>query len=239
MCVKGFVGGLLLWRQNGYKFDAQSREDGMLIPNMRSEPVLENCGAEFILVVEKHSVFVDLMQKKFYNDYPCIIVTEVGTAGMRDRRFLKLLDTLGLPMYGLFDGDVGGIRIFSNYAFGTHEKAFDSVNLTCPHMTWLGVWPTDISKPSEKLSVHENELLDDLLKEEFVTEEDNPRLFEELKNMKRTQRKANQVWAQLDKLFAISDETYFDRGVHGLTGYVVVEFILYFLIVFLFLIWNL
>ncbi|XP_024183504.1 DNA topoisomerase 6 subunit A [Rosa chinensis] len=191
--VRGVVGGLLSWVQNGYETDCRSRDDGVAIPSMHSDISLKNCGAKFVLVVENKASFYNLMQDRFYRDYPCIIITGMGKPGVATRRFLKLLsDNFRLPVYGLFDCDPASIKLFSIYTVGSYEEAFDSVNLTCPYMTWLGVWPSDLCAldiPCDDMSPKEIRDMDNLLKEDFV--KDNPRLVEELEHMKATEKKGN------------------------------------------------
>ncbi|XP_004309462.1 PREDICTED: DNA topoisomerase 6 subunit A-like [Fragaria vesca subsp. vesca] len=190
---KAYVGGLLSWMQNEFPTYAQSRDDGVPVPAMRSEIDLRDHGAKFILVVEKKTCFVELLQKKFYDDYPCIIVTGMGMPGVGGRGFVKILwDTFRLPVYGLFDCDPSAIEMFNTYTVGSIEKAYDNVSLTCPSMTWLGVWPSDLRDleiAGEDLSEKDIAEVDNLLKKEFV--KDNPRSKEELKEMKRTGKKAN------------------------------------------------
>ncbi|PRQ46515.1 putative DNA topoisomerase (ATP-hydrolyzing) [Rosa chinensis] len=190
--VRGVVAGLLSFELGGHETFCTSRDDGVPIP-LNSDIKMKNRGAKFILVVENKSAFNTLMQDKFYNDYPCIIITGMGMPEVATRRFLKLLsDNFGLPVYGLFDCDPEGIKMFTIYTVGSYEDAFDSVNLTWPYMTWLGVWPSDLCAldiPCKDLSPSEIALVDYLLREDFVKE--NPRLVEELEHMKITEKKAN------------------------------------------------
>ncbi|XP_004296357.1 PREDICTED: DNA topoisomerase 6 subunit A-like [Fragaria vesca subsp. vesca] len=160
---KAFVGGRLSWMQNGYPTYCQSRDDGVAVPNLRSKMIWR------------------------------IMKPSMGMPGVGGRRFIKLLwETFRLPTYGLFDCDPSGIIIFNTYTVGSIEKAYDNVSLTCPSMTWLGVWPSDLRDleiAGEDLSEKNIQEVDNLLKKEFV--KDNPRLKEELKEMKRTGKKAN------------------------------------------------
>ena len=45
--------------------------------------------AEFVLLVEKDAAFMRLAEDRFYNDYPCIIITAKGQPDVGTRLFLK------------------------------------------------------------------------------------------------------------------------------------------------------
>ena len=48
--------------------------------------------AEFILLVEKDAAFVRLSEDRFYNTYPCIIVTAKGQPDVATRMVLKIMN---------------------------------------------------------------------------------------------------------------------------------------------------
>ena len=45
--------------------------------------------AKFILLVEKDAAFMRLAEDRFYNKYPCIIITAKGQPDVATRLFLK------------------------------------------------------------------------------------------------------------------------------------------------------
>ncbi|XP_062010667.1 DNA topoisomerase 6 subunit A-like [Rosa rugosa] len=192
--VRGVVGGLLSIKIGKYKTLCTRRDDGEPIPPfMHSDIILKNRGAKFVLVVEDKSAFNTLMQDKFYVDYPCIIITGMGMPEVGSRSFLNVLsEKFKIPVYGLFDCDPAGIEILSVYAAGSYNKSYDSVNLTCPDMMWLGVWPSDLHAlkiPCKDLTSEEIRKVNTLLEEDFVKE--YPTLLEELQLMKKKKKKAN------------------------------------------------
>ncbi|KAL6537657.1 endodeoxyribonuclease [Orobanche hederae] len=70
----------------------------------------------FILVVEKHATFDRLKEDRFYERFPCIIVTGKGQPDVGTRQFLrKMKMELKLPVFALVDCDPHGLRIFSVY----------------------------------------------------------------------------------------------------------------------------
>ncbi len=84
------------------------------VANIRSD-------ALFILLVEKDAAFMRLAEDRFYNTYPCIIVTAKGQPDVATRLFLKKLkQTLNIPVLALVDSDPYGLKILSVYMKGIH-----------------------------------------------------------------------------------------------------------------------
>uniref|UniRef100_A0A7S3A1Z7 Topoisomerase 6 subunit A/Spo11 TOPRIM domain-containing protein n=2 Tax=Rhodosorus marinus TaxID=101924 RepID=A0A7S3A1Z7_9RHOD len=103
--------------------------------------------ASFILLVEKDAAFMRLAEDRFYNKYPCIIITAKGQPDVATRMFLKKLRyTLRIPILGLVDSDPYGLKILSVYMSGSKSMSYDSANLTTPDIKWLGVRPSDLDK---------------------------------------------------------------------------------------------
>ena len=77
--------------------------------NLRSD-------ALFVLLVEKDAAFMRLAEDRFYNTYPCIIVTAKGQPDVATRLFLRKLKlTLRIPVLALVDSDPYGLKILSVY----------------------------------------------------------------------------------------------------------------------------
>jgi meiotic recombination protein SPO11 len=105
--------------------------------------------AEFILLVEKDAAFQRLAEDRFYNTYPCIIITGKGEADLATRMFLRRVkEALQIPILGLFDSDAHGLKILSVYMQGSEAQAHDAANLATPDIKWLGVRPSDLDKYS-------------------------------------------------------------------------------------------
>ncbi|KAL8205802.1 hypothetical protein R6Q57_009353 [Mikania cordata] len=76
--------------------------------------------ADYILVVEKESVFQRLANDCFCKNNHCIVITGRGYPDTSTRRFLRLLiDKLHLPAYCLVDCDPYGFDILTTYRFGS------------------------------------------------------------------------------------------------------------------------
>jgi meiotic recombination protein SPO11 len=103
--------------------------------------------AKFVLLVEKDAAFMRLAEDRFYNDYPCVIITAKGQPDVATRLFLRRLKTeLQIPILGLVDSDPYGLKILSVYMSGSKNMSYDSASLTTPDIKWLGVRPSDLDK---------------------------------------------------------------------------------------------
>ncbi|CAI9279979.1 unnamed protein product [Lactuca saligna] len=103
--------------------------------------------ADYILVVEKESVFQRLANDCFCKSNRCIVITGRGYPDIPTRRFLRLLiQQLQLPAYCLVDCDPYGFDILTTYRFGSMQMAYDAKILRLPEIKWLGVFPSDVEK---------------------------------------------------------------------------------------------
>jgi meiotic recombination protein SPO11 len=103
--------------------------------------------AKFVLLVEKDDAFMRLAEDRFYNDYPCVIITAKGQPDVATRLFLKRLKTdLQITILGLVDSDPYGLKILRVYMSGSKNISYDSASLTTPDIKWLGVRPSDLDK---------------------------------------------------------------------------------------------
>lgn len=110
-------------------------------------PATVQSDAEFILLVEKEAAFMRIAEDRFYNRYPCIVITAKGQPDVATRLFLKKLKTtLNIPVLGLVDSDPYGLKILSVYMSGSKNMSYDSASLTTPDIKWLGVRPSDLDK---------------------------------------------------------------------------------------------
>nr|GLL17645.1 meiotic recombination protein SPO11-1 isoform X3 [Ipomoea trifida] len=101
--------------------------------------------AQYILVVEKESVFQRLANDQFCKRNRCIVIS-IGILSIiwiLDR-FLRLLtEKLRLPAYCLVDCDPYGFDILATYRFGSMQMAYDAKFLSVPEIKWLGAFPLD------------------------------------------------------------------------------------------------
>lgn len=110
------------------------------VANVRSD-------ARFILLVEKDAAFMRLAEDRFYNKYPCVIITGKGMPDVATRLFLKKVKSeLNIPVLALVDSDPYGLKILSVYMSGSKAMSYDSGNLTTSDIKWLGVLPSDLDE---------------------------------------------------------------------------------------------
>ncbi len=77
-----------------------------------------------ILVIEKDAVYQRLIQARFYDTYPCIMITGRGMPSFATRAFVKQLhEQLRLPVFILVDYNPYGLRIASAYMSGASPEA--------------------------------------------------------------------------------------------------------------------
>lgn len=193
---KGVVVGRLIFSDNGDMIDCTKMGmGGKAIP-----PNIDRVGdmksdALFILLVEKDAAYMRLAEDRFYNRFPCIIVTAKGQPDVATRLFLRKMKLeLKLPVLALVDSDPYGLKILSVYGCGSKNMSYDSANLTTPDIKWLGIRPSDLDKykiPEQcRLPMTEQDIKTgkDLLEEDFVKK--NPGWVEELTLMVKTKQKA-------------------------------------------------
>lgn len=133
-----------------------ANNEGCRIPYESDEIELFRSQAKFVLIVEKDSVFRRIVSdittgstiKDFENRPELILITAKGMPDRATRYFLRILvDSLEIPVFGLFDCDAYGINIAVNYKLGAQKVSnFEDRNLLLPEMMWIGVWPSEIDK---------------------------------------------------------------------------------------------
>ncbi|MQM13410.1 hypothetical protein Taro_046335, partial [Colocasia esculenta] len=140
--------GWLRFIYDGRKCDCiQSPNTAYPIPVHVDEVEDVVCAAEYILVVEKESVFQRLANDGFCRKNHCVVITGRGYPDVSTRRFLRyLVEKLCLPVYCLVDCDPYGLDILMVYRFGSMQMAYDAKKLCVSEVRWLGVFPSDHEK---------------------------------------------------------------------------------------------
>ncbi|MEM2636936.1 MAG: hypothetical protein QXL15_01150 [Candidatus Korarchaeota archaeon] len=213
---RGIVVGKLYFREGGDKIDCTRQGNGgkVITPFQDTVTDLES-DAEFILLVEKEAAFLRLAEDRFYNKYPCVIVTGRGQPDMATRFFLKRLEKeLKLPVLALVDCDPYGVGIILTYTVGSKSLAYEASYLVVPKVKWLGLRPSDI----EKYDVPRYALLSmkdadmkrgrELIKEDFIIQ--RPKWRDEILEMLRTKKKA-EIQALTSRGFRYLTEEYLPR----------------------------
>eukprot|EP01135_Chromosphaera_perkinsii_P004339 Nk52_evm6s278 gene=Nk52_evmTU6s278 len=193
---KGVVIGRVQFRDSGDFIDCtRMGTGGKAIPSLVDNITDIQGDAKFVLLVEKDAAFMRLSEDRFYNDYPCIIITAKGQPDVSTRIFLKMVtQKLNIPILGLVDSDPYGLKILSVYMSGSKNMSYDSAHLTSSDIKWLGVRPSDLDRyqiPKEcRLEMSEFDIKtgQELLKEEFVKK--NKEWYKELEMMVKRKEKA-------------------------------------------------
>ena len=97
--------------------------------------------AEFVLVVEKDTVFTRLIEDNVMEKIgrKIILVTAKGYPDINTRVLLKRFEMeLQKPIYIIVDADAFGIDIMCTYKFGSLQMVKFSEQLAIPTMEWIG-----------------------------------------------------------------------------------------------------
>ena len=115
------------------------------------EEISVESNAEFILVVEKESIFFNLLNNKhFIESFPyCILITGKGYPDYMTKYFLNRVYNIlkirgGIKFYYFGDFDPHGMEIYLNYMFGCKSSSRDNVLMSVNEMNWVGLGYRDI-----------------------------------------------------------------------------------------------
>lgn len=141
------------------------------------------------------SLLASEQEDRFYQRYPCIVITAKGQPDVASRMFLsRITSELQIPVLALVDSDPYGLKILSVYMSGSKNMSYDSASLTTPDIKWLGLRPSDLNRydlPDQcRLKMTENDIKTgkELLQEAFIMK--NPLWMKELQKMVKTKEKA-------------------------------------------------
>ncbi|HUU78931.1 MAG TPA: hypothetical protein VMX55_11335 [candidate division Zixibacteria bacterium] len=193
---RGLVVGRVSYRDNGDLIDCTKQgSSGKNVNPMQDHITDLESDAEFILVVEKQAAFLRLAEDKFYEKYPCVIMTGSGQPNVATRIFLRTMShDLQLPVFAIMDSDPYGLDILRVYGLGSKALSYESYELATPDIKWLGVRPSDLDKynlpqncrlPMSKMDISRAKMM---MEERFVKV--RPDWIKELKIMIETKQKA-------------------------------------------------
>mmetsp|Transcript_22517 Transcript_22517/g.45302 ORF Transcript_22517/g.45302 Transcript_22517/m.45302 type:complete len:454 (+) Transcript_22517:2-1363(+) len=213
---KGLVVGRISFFEDGDFIDCTKMGvGGKAIPPYIDKIENIQSDAEFILLVEKEAAYMRMAEDRFYNRYPCIVITAKGQPDVATRMFLsRITSELQIPVLALVDSDPYGLKILSVYMSGSKNMSYDSASLTTPNIKWLGLRPSDLNKydlPDQcRLSMTENDIKTgkELLQEAFIMK--NPQWMKELQIMVKTKQKA-EIQALSSFGFQYITESYLPR----------------------------
>jgi meiotic recombination protein SPO11 len=118
-----------------------------LKPKSQRNFTVQSVAAECILVVEKDGVYNRLSEDRFFDDYPCILVTGKGFPDLATRAMVHDLHTnLGLPVRGLADCDPFGVMVLHTYQHGSKRQGVDGGDRFAVPMDWVGLRPSQVEQ---------------------------------------------------------------------------------------------
>jgi DNA topoisomerase-6 subunit A len=122
---------------------------GYAIPSIVEPEVIrfKECGAKFVLHVEKGTVWQRFNEDKFWRQHNCILTHGGGQPSRGVRRLLyRLHYELNLPVYCLLDNDPWGYYIYSVIKQGSINLAFESRRMAIPGARFLGLRSVDFER---------------------------------------------------------------------------------------------
>ncbi len=139
---KGDMVGDIVLVDRGDEIDcARMGSGGYGIPSIVEPEVIEfkRSSAEFILHVEKDTVWQRFNEDKFWRKHKCILTHGGGQPPRGVRRLLyRLHNELKLPVYCLLDNDPWGYYIYSVLKQGSINLAYESQRMAIPDAVFLG-----------------------------------------------------------------------------------------------------
>jgi DNA topoisomerase-6 subunit A len=145
---RGSIHGRLIIRDGGEVVDiSRLGPAGRSVPRYTDDVELLDSDAAFILVVEKEAIAFRLVEARWHDMCPSIIVCGNGFPSYSTREFTRrLVETFRVPAFVCTDADPGGIRVALTYAHGAMSTALETPWLACNDIWWVGLCPSDIDR---------------------------------------------------------------------------------------------
>ncbi len=162
----GSIVGPITFVDSGDVIDcARMGSGGYTIPSIVEPEVIEfkKHNADFILHVEKDTVWRRFNEDKFWKDYNCILTHGGGQPPRGVRRLLnRMHNELDLPVYCLLDNDPWGYYIYSVIKQGSINLAYESARMAVPDARYIGLRSKDFVRcelsPSVKINLKDSDI---------------------------------------------------------------------------------
>jgi DNA topoisomerase-6 subunit A len=163
---KGDMVGPIVLDDRGDEIDCtRMGSGGYGIPSICEPEIVKfkKCTAEFILHVEKGTVWQRFNEDKFWRKHNCILTHGGGQPSRGVRRMLnRLHNELSLPIYCLLDNDPWGYYIYSVIKQGSINLAYESARMAIPTARYLGLRSKDFDRcqlsDSVKINLNDNDI---------------------------------------------------------------------------------
>ena len=149
---RGEMVGNIIVTDKGDEIDcSRMGSGGYGIPSIVEPEVIQldpkKCDAQFVLHVEKGTVWQRFNEDKFWKKHNCILTHGAGQPPRGVRRMLhRLHDELKLPIYCVLDNDPWGYYIYSVIKQGSINLAFESQRMAIPDVRYLGLRSKDLER---------------------------------------------------------------------------------------------
>ena len=138
---------------------------GYGIPSIVEPDIIQfkKCEADFILHVEKDTVWQRFNEDRIWEKNRCILTHGSGQPPRGVRRLLnRLHHELNLPIYCLLDNDPWGYYIYSVIKQGSINLAYESRRMAIPGAKFLGLRSIDFERcqltPSVQIKLNEQDI---------------------------------------------------------------------------------
>lgn len=164
--------------------------------------VVVDKSVNYVLVVEKGTIYDRLTQSKFHEKNKCVILCGYGQPDERTRRFLRIIEErTSLPIYGLTYPDPYGISIVKTYAKGSDHLAHSNLALAVVSLHWIGISTIDIRELEEANEIKIFKRCPKL----------NIREKQMLQNLKSSKYKLSKLWVErIDHMLALDKKACFE-----------------------------
>jgi DNA topoisomerase-6 subunit A len=147
---RGSIVGNLVFNDSGDEIDcSRMGSGGYTIPSICEPDIIQfkKCNADFILHVEKDTVWRRFNEDKFWRSHNCILTHGGGQPPRGVRRLLhRMHHELELPVYCLLDNDPWGYYIYSVIKQGSINLAYESRRMAIPGAKFMGLRSKDYDR---------------------------------------------------------------------------------------------
>lgn len=147
---RGNIAGPIIVTDKGFDIDCtRMGSGGYQIPSIMEPDRIQfkKCTADFVLHVEKGTVWNRFNEDEFWKKHNCLITHGMGQPPRGCRRLLyRLNNELKLPIYCLLDNDPWGYYIYSVIKQGSINLAFESSRMAVPDAKFLGIRSMDVDR---------------------------------------------------------------------------------------------
>ena len=163
---RGTMVGNITVEDNGDEIDCRRMgTGGYAIPSICEPSVIQfkKCDADFVLHVEKDTVWSRFNEDRFWETHNCILTEGSGQPPRGVRRLLHRLNKeLGLPIYCLLDCDPWGHYIYSVIKQGSINLAFESQRMAIPDAKFIGIRAEDYDRcqlsPDVRIALNDRDI---------------------------------------------------------------------------------